>query len=420
MLSFVVATALAGRAPASLSTPVWIESEGLAPRLCVSMIPDAGLFKAKSADGWKRVRELLAKGEVAKATTLSRALKPHPAQRSVLAAAYVLGKGIAIDLEPLVERYPDDACLRVLAANAALRQENAAAASRHLAAAARIWPDNEDVRSFSVLIDGPDWEERVAAALEARPDDPRLRYTIAQLAESRGDLRLASESYAKVYEAGHEEVGEKLASLALRAGDLGGYLTVVASAHPFQIPAIREAEDKGEAFREWLGLEGPEDTLDVVFETNQGDLRCTLDHENAPMTVLNFVGLARGERDEDAGHPFYDGLTFHRVIPEFMIQGGDPDGTGRGGPGYQFADEPSPKGAFDRPGKLAMANAGPDTNGSQFFITEVRTPHLDGKHTIFGQCDRSTVKRVQAIARVPSDAMGRPTEEVVIRQVRFE
>ena len=398
---------------------MWVETEGLAPRMCVSMIPDAGLFKAKEADGWTRVRELLTTGEVAQAATLARALKPHPAQRTVLGAAYVFGKGVAVDLEPLVDRYPDDACLRLLAASASLKQDDPASAARHLEVATRVWPDNEDVQASAVLLGGDDWRARVDEALAARPDDPRLRYTIAQLAETHGDLALAAESYAKVFEAGHPEVGEKLAPLALQAGDLDAYLTVVASEHPFEIPAIRDADDKGAAYRDWLGLEGEEDHPQVLLETSMGELRCTLDEANAPMTVLNFVALARGEVPGKET-PFYDGLIFHRVIPEFMIQGGDPEGTGRGGPGYRFADEPSPRGAFDRPGLLAMANAGPDTNGAQFFITEGTPRHLDGKHTIFGSCDAESLALVKRIARVAADGQGRPTDEVVIQHVHID
>ena len=127
------------------------------------------------------------------------------------------------------------------------------------------------------------------------------------------------------------------------------------------------------------------DGLYADFDTSKGRIIVELFPEQAPLTVMNFVGLAEGSLDfaEKKG-AFYDGLTFHRVIADFMIQGGDPEGTGRGGPGYRFADETFNGLGFDKPGLLAMANAGPNTNGSQFFITHVPTPHLDGNHTIFG------------------------------------
>lgn len=120
-----------------------------------------------------------------------------------------------------------------------------------------------------------------------------------------------------------------------------------------------------------------QESLQIVMTTNKGTITLRLFPHIAPVTVANFINLAQ--------HGFYDGVLFHRVIANFMIQGGDPTGTGRGGPGYRFEDECDSRVQFDRPGILAMANAGPDTNGSQFFITHVPTPHLNNRHTIFGE-----------------------------------
>lgn len=127
------------------------------------------------------------------------------------------------------------------------------------------------------------------------------------------------------------------------------------------------------------------DGVFAVMETTRGTIGLELFYRETPLTVTNFVGLAEGTLDAANGKPFYDGLTFHRVIKDFMIQGGDPDGRGTGGPGYRFTDEFRDELTFDKPGYLAMANAGPETNGSQFFITHVPTDWLNGKHTIFGR-----------------------------------
>ncbi|MGH9508563.1 MAG: peptidylprolyl isomerase [Terriglobales bacterium] len=146
----------------------------------------------------------------------------------------------------------------------------------------------------------------------------------------------------------------------------------------------------------------------AIIETSMGSLSCVLYEKEAPKTVANFIGLAEGTkewthpitRSKKKGVPLYSGTIFHRVIPQFMIQGGDPRGDGTGDPGYSFEDEFVPTLRFDRAGRMAMANSGPNTNGSQFFITEAPTPHLNNRHTIFGQCDTAAVLLVRKIARV--------------------
>jgi peptidyl-prolyl cis-trans isomerase A (cyclophilin A) len=166
----------------------------------------------------------------------------------------------------------------------------------------------------------------------------------------------------------------------------------------------------------------------ATLKTNRGDIVIKLFPNHAPETVRNFVGLASGEREytdattgEKKTGRFYDGLTFHRVIDGFMIQGGCPRGDGRGGPGYEFKDEFHPELQFDRPYLLAMANAGPGTNGSQFFITVGPTPHLNRKHTIFGEVeDAASQGVVDTIATTKVGAMDRPVEPVVIESVAVE
>ncbi|MFQ5543829.1 MAG: peptidylprolyl isomerase [Nitrospiria bacterium] len=165
--------------------------------------------------------------------------------------------------------------------------------------------------------------------------------------------------------------------------------------------------------------------LYAVLETTLGEITIELFEKEAPITVGNFVGLAEGKKewsDPKTGKkvktPLYDGLIFHRVIPNFMIQGGDPMGSGMGGPGYKFEDEFSEKLKFDRPGRLAMANSGPNTNGSQFFITEGATPHLNNRHSIFGQVyDGQDV--VRKIARTARDRRDKPRVDVVLKKVRI-
>ena len=166
--------------------------------------------------------------------------------------------------------------------------------------------------------------------------------------------------------------------------------------------------------------------LYAIFQTNQGTIVCELYDKDAPITVKNFVDLAEGTKewkDPRTGAMkkthYFDGIVFHRVIPEFMIQGGDPTGTGTGGPGYKFQDEFSPKLKFDKPGRLAMANAGPGTNGSQFFITEGNTEFLNNKHTIFGQVIEG-MDNVKKIARVPRTPSDKPNQPVVIEKLTIE
>jgi len=166
----------------------------------------------------------------------------------------------------------------------------------------------------------------------------------------------------------------------------------------------------------------------ATLKTNRGDIVVQLFGNHAPKTVQNFVGLAEGTQEysvaqtgKKTGDRFYDGLTFHRIIPNFMIQGGCPLGTGTGGPGYTFKDEFHPELSFDRPYLLAMANAGPGTNGSQFFITTVPTDWLNNRHTIFGEvADDESRKVVDAISAMPTGAGDRPVDPVVIESVTVE
>ena len=167
----------------------------------------------------------------------------------------------------------------------------------------------------------------------------------------------------------------------------------------------------------------PEQELVATLKTNLGDIACKLWPDLAPETVTNFVGLAEGTKewiDPSTGgatkKPLYDGTKFHRVIKDFMIQGGDPLGTGMGGPGYRFGDEVWPDVKFSRPGLLAMANAGPGTNGSQFFITTGTPQHLNMRHTIFGECELDVVQKIAAV-EVGGPQRSTPVKDVVLQKV---
>ena len=168
--------------------------------------------------------------------------------------------------------------------------------------------------------------------------------------------------------------------------------------------------------------------LTATLHTTAGDIVVTLFPDQAPVTVRNFVSLAEGSKEwlnpatgQRSNEPLYNGTVFHRVIDGFMIQGGDPMGTGRGGPGYQFKDEFHPDLRFDRPYLLAMANAGPGTNGSQFFITVGPTPHLNRRHTIFGEvADADSRAVVDQIAKTPTDSQDRPREDVTITSIDIQ
>lgn len=163
----------------------------------------------------------------------------------------------------------------------------------------------------------------------------------------------------------------------------------------------------------------------AIFETTMGEIIVELFEKEAPQTVANFVGLAEGTKEwtdpvsrKKVKRRFYDGLIFHRVIPKFMIQSGDPLGSGRGGPGYRFKDEFHRSLKHDKPGRLSMANSGPNTNGSQFFITVAPTPWLDKKHTIFGQVVEG-MKVVNKIVKVPRNRSDKPRKSVVMNKVRI-
>ena len=200
-------------------------------------------------------------------------------------------------------------------------------------------------------------------------------------------------------------------------------VALAASAHAQQ--STKPADDLPDAPTATVAVMTLPNGPTVVMDTSMGRITCQFYQKQAPKAVANFIALAEGTKDwtdpstQKVQHhkPFYDGTTFHRVIPEFMIQGGDPTGTGMGDPGYSFADELDPNLNFDTPGKLAMANSGPNTNGSQFFVTEAAVDSLNQHYTLFGQCDEPSVLVVKTIARVERNSDDKPLSPVILKKV---
>lgn len=198
----------------------------------------------------------------------------------------------------------------------------------------------------------------------------------------------------------------------------------------FAIPAMAKTPSKAEALKDaelqaaLKGVTGNGDALLATFKTSMGTINCQLFYKRAPKTVANFAGLAAGNKEftdpndkKKKKQPYYDGIIFHRVIPNFMIQSGDPLGQGVGGPGYSISDEFHPELLHTKPGLLSMANRGPNTGGSQFFMTEKATPWLDNKHAVFGECKE--VPLIKKIARVPTAARNRPKSPVKIESLKI-
>ncbi len=424
-------------APKSLQTPVmYAPVEGL-PGLCTSFVPDAGRFPGREKEAWSRVRMALADNQLSDAASAVRPLSNHPARESVLLVQKILDDGPEPHRDAvfaLAQTYPEDGCLAQFAATTMMGLDP----ERSLEAAERavaLMPDNADAALVHVVLqssgNSPDSEEGQAAIRALMDHATRFQdhapsqVVAAQAALKLGELEFARDAFERAYDSGLTDVGEMLFHLRRMTGDLGDYL-VQAQTDGEPVSAVDFSTDPSKAVATldaWLGI-GTDQQLEATLQTSEGEVHCRLFHREAPVTVINFVALARGQQSwrdpaegEDTTRALYDGTTFHRVIPEFMIQGGDPLGTGEGFPGYRFRDELHPDLHFDRPGRLAMANSGPDTNGSQFFITEAPVPHLDGRHTIFGQCDDLDV--VRSIARVSTDTSDKPESDVTLETIAF-
>jgi peptidyl-prolyl cis-trans isomerase A (cyclophilin A) len=413
---------------------LYLSGPPAAPKICVPAFPESDPMEASQRVSYEAGKMALTdRNPRAAVAALSRAGE-HPAVQAAMAVAALLEgeTQVAVDLHAeLLEAYPEDPCLLQAAAISARQADDQALALERGERAWALAPEDANAGLlYAILLTGSDLvaaEMQVQALLEHHPEKVGGHLLQALFHLERGEVEAAIPFLQRAYSGG-VPAAELLLAAYRETGRLGETLRLNADlgAPLGDDGAISGAEDPVAAYYAVLGME-PGQELVAVIATSAGELRCRLFPEEAPVAVANFVGLSRGTilwTDPETGavreDPLYTGTVFHRVIPGFMVQAGDPAGSGSGGPGYRFLDEISSTRSFDQSGVLAMANAGPNTNGSQWFITEAPTPHLDGRHTIFGQCDQASVEVVKAIARVPTNAEDRPDEDVVIDTVRLE
>ncbi len=414
---------------ADAAGPTWVDLGPDSPRLCVSEVPLAGKLPDKGS-AWRDGVAALQVGDHELAAAHLQG--DHPGLAAAR-AALDLSAGRIEDargaLRDLANAWPDDACLQHAAGLAYFRAGKLKSGNGFVKAAVRLDPTQADYHLLEGLTrawqgdrDGANRAYR--ATLTRSPHHPLASVLLARDAIAIGDAASAI-GWLEDAQAGGIDVADQLPQAYFAAGRLEDYLRVTSAAGwPLgDGGALATADEPLAALGELLGVVG--DTLTVELVTSMGALTCELFWRDVPVTVANFVGLATGSQpwtDPRTGQPGQGSLfadtPLHRVIPDFMIQMGDPTGTGSGHPGYRFDDEIVSHLRFERPGMLGMANNGPDRNGSQFFVTEKTVPHLDGKHTIFGACDRASLTVVKAIARVPVNAANRPVEDVLLLDVR--
>jgi len=402
-----------------------------APKVCVAALPQAGPVPVEQQAAWSQALEALRARDPQTAMAVLAEAGDHPSLRAAQAGTLLLlGEvGPAAKMQDaLLQSWPDDACLLQTGAFLSHEAGDAEVALARATRAVTMAPGDANAALIHASLQADADPEaamtEVQALLEAHPDDVGGHFLRMLLTLQKGDVAGALPDMQWAEAAGMD-LTSPLVSAYLQVGRPGDVVHLFAKKGlpPLEgIEGVAAAEDPMAVYRAWLGVGEGEDLVAVVH-TGQGDLTCTLFPDKAPLTVANFVGLARGTlpwtdaEGQAQTKPLYPGTVFHRVVPGFMVQGGDPKGDGTGGPGYAFPNEVSTALRFDQPGRLAMANAGPDTNGSQFFVTEAPVPHLDGRFTIFGQCDDASVEVVKAIARLPTDDDDAPVDPVVIQSI---
>ncbi len=390
--------------------PVWIEVNPSTPGVC---IPFLGEPTDAAVAAWTQAVGALEARDLAVSMAAVPAGDEHPALQAVRGVQGMLSgdsEGAAVLLDGLIAAHGGDPCLLASSATAQQLLGRIDEAEKRVALARSVAPDDPEIALIFAFL-APIEEASVCFdALEKgameRPERRAFAVALGIAAITTGDAASATIWLRQAYDQGEEAVAPMLLQ-AYRAADQPGHYLAFASHLGLPLGddgLLASAADPLVSYRALLGLQADQ-SLVTTLHTDHGDLECMLFPDQAPITVANFVGLATGTQpwtrpDGSAAlSPLYADLVFHRVIPEFMVQTGDPRADGTGGPGYRFPDEVDPELRFDRPGRLAMANSGPDSNGSQFFVTEVPTPHLDGRHTIFGQCTAASVEKVEAIAR---------------------
>lgn len=409
------------------------------PGYCLSSVPGAGRMAPPTREAFAAATSFLAASSSDPAAVARwwatfepglASVPPHPGLQALRAAVdAILAPGAdPAPVKALADAYPKDLCLAEAAAATSFAAGDLLGTRTYVG---RAWipaptADLAFLLGEVVQADGDDDRVRkiLASGLALDPDHEGLRRQRARLALANGGT--AAEDLAFLQQSGDRSLDPMLMTAHYEENRMDDYLRLAVQVSPplGLLPLGKDDPSPMATLRAAMGVTEPGAPVRVVLETSEGNIPCALFLDQAPYTVAMFVGFATGAQpwtDPRTGQPgqgpLYHDITFHRVIPQFMIQGGDPLGQGTGGPGYQFHDELRPELGFDRPGRLAMANAGPGTNGSQFFVTEAPTPHLNGRHTIFGQCDAPEV--VSSIARVPRDAQDAPNAPVVLRAVRL-